>query len=69
MGLDIAVLAFVGVVVLVMVLGCLINLFQKKCPQLLPRQLRCPLPHELQAARPPPHGEQHEAKNGVPNAG
>ena len=34
MGLDIAVLAFVGVVVLVMVLGCLINLFQKKCPQL-----------------------------------
>lgn len=33
MGLDIAVLAFVGVVVLVMVLGCLINLFQKKCPR------------------------------------
>ena len=31
MGLDIAVLAFVGVVVLLMVLGCLINLFHGGC--------------------------------------
>ena len=63
MGLDIAVATFCGFVVLVMVTGCLLTLLQKKCPQLLPRQLQCPPQRQARSV------ENNEDKKKAPSAG